>query len=289
MEAKFYKNIDSYFEVAYPFLVKRELENGLFLTILSNLKNHANYYGQEPPILTAITENNEIKLISFRTPPYNQLLSFSLDLRTVDILIDALIELDAKLPGVLGPKTVAERFVKLWAEKQNLSFRVVMNERLYKLEKVSKETLGERKFRLGNKTDEELILQWGKEFMLEALPERDLEMVEESIKRLRNAIYDNRIFLLFDKEKPVSMARKAGKTPHGNAVNGVYTPPSLRRKGYATECVAKLSKHLLDEGNNYCFLFTDLSNPISNSIYQKIGYYPITDVDEYRFDSQSKK
>lgn len=79
------------------------------------------------------------------------------------------------------------------------------------------------------------------------------------------------------------MVRKAGKTPNGNLVNFVYTPPHLRRRGYATECVAHLSKRLLEEGNKFCFLFTDLSNLISNSIYQKIGYRPIIDVDQYKF------
>lgn len=57
-------------------------------------------------------------------------------------------------------------------------------------------------------------------------------------------------------------------------------------KQYATECVAKLSKLLLKEGNKYCFLFTDLSNPTSNSIYQKIGYHPVIDENHYRFISK---
>ena len=82
------------------------------------------------------------------------------------------------------------------------------------------------------------------------------------------------------------MVRKAGKTPNGIGINNVYTPPSLRRKGYATECVAKLSKQILEESNDYCFLFTDLSNPVSNSIYQKIGYRAVIDVDEIKFIKQ---
>ncbi|MHA1110922.1 MAG: GNAT family N-acetyltransferase [Promethearchaeota archaeon] len=59
--------------------------------------------------------------------------------------------------------------------------------------------------------------------------------------------------------------------------------PELRKKGYATECVAKLSKKLLED-YEYCVLFTDLGNPTSNSIYQKIGYKPVMDVDLYKFD-----
>ncbi|GAG73668.1 unnamed protein product, partial [marine sediment metagenome] len=40
---------------------------------------------------------------------------------------------------------------------------------------------------------------------------------------------------------------------------------------------------LLEAGNKYCFLFTDLSNPTSNSIYQKVGYKPVIDENHYKF------
>jgi predicted GNAT family acetyltransferase len=43
------------------------------------------------------------------------------------------------------------------------------------------------------------------------------------------------------------------------------------------------SELLLAGGRRHCFLFTDLSNPTSNHIYQAIGYRPVCDVDEYRF------
>ena len=32
-----------------------------------------------------------------------------------------------------------------------------------------------------------------------------------------------------------------------------------------------------------CFLFIDLSNPTSNSIYQRVGYRPVTDVNQWAF------
>ncbi|MFW9865894.1 MAG: GNAT family N-acetyltransferase, partial [Candidatus Thorarchaeota archaeon] len=176
-------------------------------------------------------------------------------------------------------------FAKLWCETKAVKFKLAMNERLYKLTHLAEETLGKHQFIKATDLYEDIILRWGKEFMLEALPERDSEINERSLENRKEDIKEGRIFLLIDNDKPVSMARKAGKTPNGITVNLVYTPPKLRRKGYATECVAKLSKLLLEEGNNYCFLFTDLSNPTSNSIYQKIGYRPVMDVDEYHFIS----
>jgi len=57
----------------------------------------------------------------------------------------------------------------------------------------------------------------------------------------------------------------------------VYTPREWRRRGYATACVAALSKLLLQRGFEFCVLHTDLSNPTSNAIYTGIGYRPVRD------------
>ena len=38
-----------------------------------------------------------------------------------------------------------------------------------------------------------------------------------------------------------------------------------------------------DEGNRHCRLYTDVANPTSNRIYQKIGYRPLYDVNDYMF------
>jgi predicted GNAT family acetyltransferase len=79
------------------------------------------------------------------------------------------------------------------------------------------------------------------------------------------------------------MAGYAGPTPHGIRIGPVYTPPGQRGRGYASACVARLSQDMLDAGRTYCFLYTDLTNPTSNHIYQQIGYEPVCDVAEYRF------
>ena len=70
----------------------------------------------------------------------------------------------------------------------------------------------------------------------------------------------------------VSASGWGGPTPNGIRIGPVYTPPELRGRGYATALVAELSQTLLDEGRRFCFLFTDLANPTSNAIYERIGY-----------------
>ena len=83
---------------------------------------------------------------------------------------------------------------------------------------------------------------------------------------------------------PVSLAGGTRPGVHCISVGPVYTPPEHRCRGYASACVAALSQHLLDAGWEFCTLFTDLANPTSNSIYQKIGYRPVCDFNEYLFE-----
>jgi hypothetical protein len=73
------------------------------------------------------------------------------------------------------------------------------------------------------------------------------------------------------------MAGYSRELPTAIGVAFVYTPPYFRGKGYATSCVAQLSRMALDKGYKKCVLYTDLLNPTSNSIYQRIGYKPVCD------------
>jgi predicted GNAT family acetyltransferase len=79
------------------------------------------------------------------------------------------------------------------------------------------------------------------------------------------------------------MAFRSRPTLTGISIGSVYTPPEWRGKGYASACVAALSQLCLDSGYRFCMLFTDLSNPTSNKIYQQIGYRPIGESREFRF------
>jgi predicted GNAT family acetyltransferase len=65
---------------------------------------------------------------------------------------------------------------------------------------------------------------------------------------------------------------------HGTVrIGPVYTPPERRGRGYASAATAALSQRLLDAGAEEVLLYTDLANPVSNSIYQRIGYRSVED------------
>ena len=64
----------------------------------------------------------------------------------------------------------------------------------------------------------------------------------------------------------------------------IDTPKPLRRTGYATACVAELCKREFAAGRSFVTLYTDLANPTSNAIYQRIGFEPVCDAVDMVFD-----
>lgn len=80
-----------------------------------------------------------------------------------------------------------------------------------------------------------------------------------------------------DDGRIVSSAAAVGPTPHGIRINLVYTPPECRGRGYASCLVADLTQELLDGGRDFVFLHTDLANPTSNALYQRLGFEPAGD------------
>ena len=60
-------------------------------------------------------------------------------------------------------------------------------------------------------------------------------------------------------------------------VGPVYTPREHRGRGYASAAVHAVSLRLRAEGARVC-LFTDQANPVSNRIYEALGFRPVVDM-----------
>jgi predicted GNAT family acetyltransferase len=138
--------------------------------------------------------------------------------------------------------------------------------------------------------DRELALRWwiafGDEVLHEGGPGR--HSAETMLDHRLSRAPSSGILLWENGGDPVSLAGWAGPTPNGIRVGPVYTPPELRGSGYATALTAELSQGLLDGrlfegGRRFCFLYTDLANPTSNAIYERIGYRRVAESAEIVF------
>jgi GNAT superfamily N-acetyltransferase len=165
-----------------------------------------------------------------------------------------------------------------WNQLTHTRTRRVQSQRIYRLDRVIAPANVNGRLRRCEAADRPLAAEWILAFNRD-VGEHDVPADPDRFIGRPN----EGLFFWID-GNPVSMAGFSGPTPNGIRIGRVYTPPELRGRGYARACVAALSQHLLDSGRKFCFLYTDLANPVSNHIYQEIGYRPVCDAAALKFD-----
>lgn len=266
---------------ATEFLSRNEAENNLLLGITSELLRGSTF-GAEPPYFGVARRDGEVTAVALRTPPFGVGLAVSSDLDAIDLLAEDVRRVFPSIPGAIGPVNAAGRFVAKWETVAPQRGRVRANERIHRCATVNRARSPRGSMRTFGEPDRQLALQWMKLFWTEAkLPRASNDAEAMAMIDRRVADPDGGIFFWEVDGEVVSMAGAGGRTPNGIRIGPVYTPPNFRAKGYATALVADLTSLMLDRGRSFCFLFTDLANPTSNSIYAQIGYEPVIDCTMY--------
>jgi predicted GNAT family acetyltransferase len=266
-------------EVREP-LERDEAANSLLLGVCQRMALHPERVSA-PPFLAAVSDQAGLALAAMMTPPHKLVLAAArADFeQAVMPLVDALRAGGWSVPGVHARSAVAAVFAEAWVRATNHNYSLERRERVYLLRQVNAGPPVAGRLRLAEPGDAPLLASWAEAFQAEALP-------GDPPQDFR-AIIDQRIadgaLYVWEDGAPASMAAVTRATAHGATVSLVYTPAHRRRRGYAGACVAGLSQRLLDAGWEFCTLYTDLSNPTSNHIYQAIGYQPVCDIDEYLF------
>jgi predicted GNAT family acetyltransferase len=281
MELKTFADVDGFLGIAGAFLEAREAEHNLIFGISSYVRDQPNAFGERAPYFAAVLTGKRVVAAALRTPPHNLVLSEIDDPEAIELLVADL--LDDDLPGVLGPVEHARAFAQRWAAAAGRAWHHHLSERIFRLEAVIPAPPVTGRLRTATADDRPVVAGWIRAFAAEALGEDGPETGQAQTDRWLEG-RGRTLYLWDDGGETVSLCGVGGATPHGIRIGPVYTPPSARRRGYASALVAQASQLQLDAGRRFCFLFTDLANPTSNHIYQAIGYEPVRDVDEYRFD-----
>jgi uncharacterized protein len=281
-----YTNAEPYLEAAGSYLTQGGARCNLILGLSLRLRNFPERIEQQP-YLAVVKDEDGIALTAMMTPPHRLLVDSADDnlpgrvQGALDLLLQDLLMEAWDLPGVRGKREIVSYFTDSRIAAVGGSSRLFREERLYELDSVIQPPEAPGSMRLAVPDDLECVSRWTTalhEFIGEAQDK------DAAHKMAEWKIQDRAVYLWEDQGQPVSMSWKNRPTPRIVSVSGVYTPPEARRKGYATALVAHQSQHLLDSGWESCCLFTDLSNPTSNSIYQKIGYRPVCDFDQILFE-----
>jgi uncharacterized protein len=269
----------AFLAAAAPLLLADEPRHNLILGIAGTLRDSPELYPERR--LWLVEDGAEIVGAALRTPPFNLVLARPHDERALEQLA---AELDDDLPGVTGAVPEVEAFAARWSERAARSARTRMRQGIYALERVESAAAVPGSMRRATAADRPLLLDWLRAFGSEALHEEQAD--EERLARLVEYRLESASagFGLWDDGGPVSLAGFGGGTPTGIRIGPVYTPPELRGRGYASALVAALSAELLAAGRRFCFLYTDLANPTSNRIYERIGYRRVCESAEIGFE-----
>jgi predicted GNAT family acetyltransferase len=288
MKFKRYTDVHEFYNDTYDVLMLSESQN---MIILGNViighegKDKTSRCDPAYWLMATVSDAKGIRLTALMTPPHNIPLyatDNTMNPEAIRCLIDGLK--DCEIPGVITEKSLAEYFAKEYTARKGQTYKTVMNQRIYELTTVSPEVKQFGTVRLLNEKDLYFFPYRLEAFNASTESGGTAMREPRDIDMYRYRISSKKIYILEVDGIPVSMAGYTRELQTAIGIAFVYTPPCYRGKGYATSCVAQISQLALDNGYTKCVLYTDLANPTSNSIYQKIGYRPVCDSHMLKFE-----
>lgn len=281
MYFKLYIDVHEFYNDTYNILMRHEAQNMILLgnIIIGNEgKDKTGWRDPENWLMATVSDENGILLTALMTPPHNITLYATdniIDKKAISCLIDGLKEY--KIPGVITEKALAEQFAKEYTTGRGLAYKTTMSQRIYVLTEVNPDIKQIGTVRLLDEKDMSFFPYWVEAFSAASVYGKTEMTIPQEADEYLYRIATKKLYVLEDNGVPVSMAGYTREMQTAIGVAFVYTPPYHRQKGYASSCVAQISRMALEKGFNKCVLYTDLLNPTSNSIYQKMGYVPICD------------
>lgn len=278
MRCTVHPDVHSFAATALPWLEREPVVNSVPATA-TRTRLRAPAADAEPPLWLTIRDEDGVLVGAAIGIPGRPLLLPATH-PTVGTAIASFLAAHAAVPGVLGPVEPAEAFATRWSAITGASIRVDMRQRIFQLDRATPPPGVRGRFRTSGGDDIERCVDWFAAFQREVFPGQP----RVPIAMLETAVVEGRVGLWECDERLVCMA--GSNAPAGGVVRigPVYTPPELRGHGYASACAAALSQRALDAGAVACTLATDQSNPTSNALYQRIGYYPVADAVSLTFE-----
>ncbi|MEU1478191.1 GNAT family N-acetyltransferase [Streptomyces sp. NPDC005760] len=278
-------DLDEFLSRAGDFLRSRPDLHTVLLTVTEGLRTRGLHtYGDEAPCFGLLEEGGSVTGAYFRTPPHRLYLT-PLTPARADSLAAHLATRGRPAPGVGAEAATAAAFAEAWQRHTGATPVPYQRQRLYRLGELTvPRPVPEGRARIAGEGDRELLARWFGEFS------RDVgdsaSMPAESWADARLAYGGVTLWEAPD-GTPLAMAGLTPEVAGQIRVAPVYTPAPLRGRGYAGAATAEVSRLARERGAGEVLLFTDLANPTSNGLYQRIGYRPVADFAVYDFQGQS--
>lgn len=278
MRIRRHHDLAAFAELAAPLLHADPLRHtGILTAIASGLR-------PDPPyrIASMLTLHDGPTLVGAVLRAVGAVQTGAMPVTAAKEVVELLLEHDPDVPGAVGPTEPAQAFAQAWAAATGARTRVDMALRLFVLDELRPPDVPGA-WRAATVDDLDLLAGWRNDFTVEALPESwQLTDSRELVER-QFAIGAGNVLWEVD-GVPVAQASVSPPVAGMSRIGPVWTPPEHRRNGYGSAVTAGASRWAMAVGAERVVLFTDLANPVSNSIYPKIGYRAVTDFTELAFD-----
>ena len=266
-------SVDDFLSMNEEFLLAKESIHNLILGLAYSLRDKK----LEPsdPLYYSIESKGKIVASVLRSNYDKPLIITEMPAELIDLLIKDLTSKNIELAAVVGEEHTTTYFKNQWINLNALNFKINLHLGVYECFNVIFPKVLSGQLREATQADAATLKSFIAGFMLDCFP--DQPIIDENVEKLMNRHLENKsLFLLVSAENEiVSMAANTRSTLNGGTISLVYTPHEYRGQGHASTIVSLLSERIMKNGKKFASLFTDLSNPTSNSIYQKIGYTKI--------------
>ncbi|MER6025077.1 GNAT family N-acetyltransferase [Streptomyces sp. NPDC001851] len=275
------EDLDEFLARAGGFLRSRPALHTVPLTVADALRRRGlHLYGEEAPVFgLREADDGTVRAALIHTPPFPVHVT-ALTPREADALVVRFAGLGRPLPGVSGPQETAESFAAAWRRHTGAAVALDQRQRLYRLgELTAPEPRPQGRARIAGPGDRDLLIRWFEEFV------KSTGSVGQDAGNWADARISYGGVTLWETADgtPLAMAGATPETAGQVRIAPVYTPAGLRGRGYAGAATAEVSRAAREAGAAEVLLFTDLGNPTSNGLYQRIGYRPVADFTVWRF------
>jgi GNAT superfamily N-acetyltransferase len=267
VEVRVHVSIDEFRAIAEPLYRRDPVTHTIELTALQA--------GGFPvdSLLFTMWDDGVAAAAALQFPPY-PLACNGIPNHAMEMVVAELAEVRPGLTGVRGMRWRAVAFADAWHTVTGRSGTIGTEERLYRLGTLrTPGVIGTA--RLATDGDRAQLAEWVERFFHETFSQRD-EAAGERFVDTANRVGDR--FTLWDVDGiPVSMAMLRAPAAGVSRIGPVFTPRARRGHGYGSAVTAAAADLAHRSGAADVVLFADLANPVSNAIYQRIGFESVCD------------
>ena len=182
-------------------------------------------------------------------------------------------------PGVNGPAGSAAAFADAWQARTGCGVTVQRRTRLWRLDELRPPgPFPPGAARTARRRDRNLLIDW-----VSAFGRETDDVMTDPEPMIDERLGYGGLTLWESAGQPVSLAGVTRLVAGHVRIAPLYTPPQFRGCGFAAAVTTAVTRAALAAGATGVVLFTDLSNPTSNDLCQRLGYQPLADHAELAF------